>query len=76
MALHMNFGPCGDYDMHAGGLAYSAHTMMPSADEFRITIKGKASTAAPPISARLRCQCRSEHRRCAPAADFPGDPLR
>ena len=48
MALHMNFGPCGDYDMHAGSLAYSAHTMMPSADEFRITIKGKASHGSTP----------------------------
>ena len=48
MALHMNFGPCGDYDMHARSLAYSAHTMMPSADEFRITIKGKASHGSTP----------------------------
>lgn len=37
-----------DYDMHAGSLAYSAHTMMPSADEFRITIKGKASHGSTP----------------------------
>lgn len=48
MALHMNFGPCGNYDMHAGSLAYSAHKMMPSADEFRIAIKGKAAHSSTP----------------------------
>lgn len=48
MALHMNFGPCGNYDMHAGSLAYSTHKMMPSADEFRITLKGKAAHGSSP----------------------------
>lgn len=48
MALHMNFGPCGDYDMHAGTLVYSSTKMMPSADEFRITIKGKAAHGSTP----------------------------
>ena len=43
MGLHMNFGPCGNYDLHPGTLAYSAHQMMPSADEFRITVKGRSA---------------------------------
>ncbi len=43
MGLHMNFGPCGDYDLHAGTLVYAAHQMMPSADEFKITVKGRAA---------------------------------
>lgn len=40
MGLHMNFGACGNFDLHAGTLAYSAQQMMPSADEFKITVKG------------------------------------
>lgn len=43
MGLHMNFGPCGDYDLHPGTLVYSAHQMMPSADEFKITVKGHSA---------------------------------
>lgn len=43
MGLHMNFGPCGDYDLHPGTLVYAAHQMMPSADEFRITVKGRSA---------------------------------
>ncbi len=43
MALHMNFGPCGDYDLHPGTLVYAENKMMPSADEFRITVKGCAA---------------------------------
>jgi len=54
MGLHMNFGPCGDYDLHPGTLVYAAHKMMPSADEFKITVKGQSahgSTAYQGISA-------------------------
>lgn len=43
MGLHMNFGPCGDYNLHTGTLVYAAHQMMPSADEFKITVKGRSA---------------------------------
>lgn len=43
MGLHVNFGPCGDFDLHPGTLAYAAHQMMPSADEFKITVKGRSA---------------------------------
>ena len=46
MGLHMNFGPCGDYDLHPGTLVYAAHQMMASADEFKITVKGRSAHGA------------------------------
>lgn len=54
MAFHLNFGPCGDFDLHPGCLTYAEHKMMPSADEFQITVKGKSchsSTAFLGVSA-------------------------
>jgi amidohydrolase len=48
MAMHMNFGPCGSHDLSVGTLGYGKKEMMASADEFRITVKGKATHASTP----------------------------
>lgn len=48
MGMHMNFGPCGNYDMSVGTIATRVGQMMQSADEFEIVIKGKASHGSQP----------------------------
>ncbi|MCF0141011.1 MAG: M20/M25/M40 family metallo-hydrolase, partial [Mogibacterium sp.] len=41
MGFHMNFGPLGDFDLHPGCMSYAPGQMMFSADEFKITVKGR-----------------------------------
>jgi amidohydrolase len=48
MGLHMNFGPCGPHDLRVGTMGYGEKEMMASADEFRITVKGKPSHGSTP----------------------------
>lgn len=43
MGLHLNFGPCGPYDIHPGTIAYAKGPMLASADEFEITVTGKTA---------------------------------
>lgn len=52
MALHLNFGPCGNHDMRAGVLAYNEHAAMASADEFHIKVAGKSAHGAFPELAK------------------------
>lgn len=49
MGFHMNFGPCGEHDLHPGTIVYSEGAMLASADEFRITVKGKSSHGSMPF---------------------------
>ena len=54
MGFHINTGPCGAHDTHPGHFSLAREKMMPSADEFRITVTGKAahgSTAFAGVSA-------------------------
>ncbi len=54
MGFHINTGPCGAHDTHPGHISLAREKMMPSADEFRITVTGKAahgSTAFAGVSA-------------------------
>lgn len=41
MGFHMNFGPCGAHDLHAGTIVFSTGAMLASADEFLIKVTGK-----------------------------------
>ena len=46
MAVHMNFGPCGDHDLSAGHLMIPGS--MSSADEFHIHIRGRGAHGSMP----------------------------
>lgn len=76
MGLHMNFGPCGDFDLHAGTLVYASHQMMPSADEFKITVKGRSahgSCAFQGISAVSVASAIVAGLQQLPALELPSD---
>ena len=50
MAFHLGFGPSELYENTVGRLAYSPHKMLPSADAFEITVKGKSAHGSAPYA--------------------------